>query len=129
MEKTLHHQDALFISRRRLADVSVRKPAALRITRPPLRPPEFNVAARAAGRRFFSPSCLRVAKSSPRPRRRRPILNQGGGGGAQVKTRDCAVWGVRVGHAVVQSFFHQPLRSCQMSRLPLLCKQLRLVHA
>ena len=65
MEKTLHHQDALFISRRRLADVSVRKPAALRITRPPLRPPEFNVAARAAGRRFF----LRLAFALPSPRR------------------------------------------------------------
>ena len=103
MEKTLHHQDALFISRRRLADVSVRKPAALRITRPPCDPPSSMLRHARPVADFFSvlPSrCQVLAATPPAP----PNIKPGGRGGAQVKTRDCAVWGVRVGHAVVQSF-------------------------
>ncbi len=65
MEKTLHHQDALFISRRRLADVSVRKPAALRITRPPCDPPSSMLRhARPVADLF-----LRLAFALPSPRR------------------------------------------------------------
>ncbi len=92
----MHHQDALFISRRRLADVSVRKPAALRITRPPPATPRVQCCGtRGRSPFFFSvlPSrCQVLAATPPAP----PNIKPGGrGGGASQDTRLCCVGGTR----------------------------------
>ncbi len=103
MEKTLHHQDALFISRRRLADVSVRKPAALRITRTPCDPRVQCCGTRGRSPLFFSvlPSrCKVLAATPPAP----PNIKPGGRGGRKSRHAIVLCGGVRFGHAVVQSF-------------------------